>query len=98
MLVDCAGVGRRVDGGKGEMSMHDYSGWQEVACDVADSTRGAQHVIPGSTLTDLDGHYGKPVMFTEWWNDDERPILRDYYWHPHSDAGKCVHYVPEGNA
>jgi len=76
-------------------SMYDYSGWRQVDCVTADVTRGEQPVSPGSTLTDLGGNYGTPVMFTEWWRQsDDGPVLRDYYWHPHSDAGQCVHYVP----
>ena len=81
------------------MSMYDYAGWRKVGCVESDEAREAQPVTVESSLTDLSGQFGTPVMFTEWWSQEgNKPISRDYYWHPHSDAGTCVHYVWEGIA
>lgn len=57
-----------------------------------------------SSLTDLDGEYGDPVMDTTWGHTGtEVPVLRDVRWParryfdddpamPKPDARPCVHY------
>ncbi len=70
--------------------MHDLNGWTPVACEQSDLIRDS--LRPVSSLTDLTGQYGPPIVYTEWATDDERPVLRDYRW-PNSEW-ECKHYVP----
>lgn len=66
------------------------SGWVEVSCEVADATLDKHpgcHVA--SSLTDLDGSYGSPVIFTEWWVGEE-PLVRYY----RRTGQPCQHFVP----
>lgn len=76
-------------------NMHILAGWTEVDCKEADGIRGAQPVTPGSSLTDMDGEFGEPVIYTEWWDEQEHPVLRDYLWHPHREDRWCTHFVPQ---
>lgn len=70
--------------------MHDLSGWIPVTCVESDELRQGKR--PRSSLTDLSGTYGTPVVYTEWSEADvDRPILRDYRW-PDSER-ECAHYV-----
>lgn len=72
-------------------NMHDLSGWTPIACHASDKFRvGAR---PCSSLTDLSGTYGEPIVYTEWADDNEMPVLRDYRW-PDSER-ICEHYVPQ---
>lgn len=75
-------------------NMHDLSGWTATTCLVADLIRGAGDVTPVSSLTDMDGTYGTPIVYTEWgMRSSGTPVLREYRW-PASDR-TCEHYVPE---
>lgn len=74
--------------------MHDMTGWHALPdCATADVIHERHRDMPGwrvvSGLTDMDGDYGTPQVFREWWQGDQ-PILRDYRW-PHSDR-PCEHY------
>lgn len=73
------------------MSMHDLSGWVETSCAVADAIRFNENVAPYSSLTDPDGNYGAPIIFTEWaFQRTETLVLRDY----REPGAGCRHYVP----
>ena len=89
--------------------MYSMAGWKRIPCAereehfaLADATGGIE---PVSGLTDLDGTYGTPIVFTEWARkDSSESLLRDYRW-PDSER-KCEHYfwvgtpvtpVQEGN-
>jgi hypothetical protein len=71
-------------------NMHDLRGWAPVTCVASDAIRSNKR--PVSSLTDLSGTYGTPVVYTEW-ADADRPVLRDYRW-PDSERD-CAHYVPD---
>jgi len=76
--------------------MRDKHGWTRITC----AERDEHYKIAGdmleavSSLTDLDGIYGAPVVFTEWARkDQDEPLLRDYRY-PRSglsDAKPCEH-------
>lgn len=70
--------------------MYDLSGWTPVDCQRSDEVRSGTH--PVSSLTDLSGQFGEPIVYTEWADEFERPALRDYRW-PESPR-PCEHYVP----
>lgn len=75
------------------------SEWRQITCDERDDLYGRENGAwsVGSGLTDLDGEFGDPHMFTEWWDGDQ-PVLRDYRWPQPSgekpDTRPCEHYVP----
>jgi len=73
-------------------SMSDFAGWRQVTCREADVIRrqGAGLQV-ASGLTDLGGQYGKPLVFIEWWWDDE-PVLREYRY-PEDDEAACGHWI-----
>lgn len=74
---------------------HDLDAWLEIPCAEADTVRGRGAITPGSSLTDLDGQYGEPVIYTEWRNAIGSPVLRDYLWYPHRLDAWCAHYIPK---
>jgi hypothetical protein len=82
----------------GGQNMYNLADWVEIECEEADRIRGAQPVRPGSSLTDLDGEYGDAVMYTEWWDEHDRAVLRDYMWAPLADDRHCTHFAPEVTA
>lgn len=74
---------------------HDLTGWRSIDCREADLIRrqGAGLIV-ASSLTDTEGRYGEPVVFTEWWwrtAKGEEPVLRDYRY-PDSEVG-CTHFI-----
>ena len=70
--------------------MRDLSGWHQIACAESDTIRPNKH--PRSSLTDMDGRFGEPIIYTEWEDDAGVPVLREYLW-PKS-ARECEHWVP----
>ena len=74
--------------------------WRRVTCAERDEVyaAGIARWSVGASLTDLDGEYGDPEMFTEWWDrQTEKPVLRDRRY-PSREAGQrdlrpCEHYV-----
>ena len=70
-------------------NMYDLTGWHKVGCRDSDDLR-TQSLSVASSLTDPDGHYGPPVVFTERALAGGTPTLRDYRY-PHSDR-PCEHY------
>jgi len=74
--------------------------WRRVSCEERDDVynAGIDGWGVGSSLTDLDGLYGEPQMFTEWWDKaTERPVLRDRRY-PSRDLGRrdlrpCEHHL-----
>ncbi|RTL05020.1 MAG: hypothetical protein EKK62_15370 [Acidimicrobiia bacterium] len=75
-------------------NMHDLTGWTEVDCLVRDRTWAANEsdaLRCSSSLSDPDGIYGDPILYTEW-EVDGVPILRDYVRRGES----CKHYVAAG--
>ena len=75
------------------VSMDDLSGWRQITCAESEEVKSEAHRVL-SSLTDPEGHYGVGVIFTEWGDDDEQPMLRDYLWS--DDERGCEHYVPAG--
>ena len=75
--------------------MHTLRGWREVSCREADLIRrqGAGLTV-ASTLTDPDGNFGSPIVFTEWWWGDTTPVLRDYRY-PKAEEYRagCTHFI-----
>jgi hypothetical protein len=77
-------------------SMVNLTGWGEVDCATRDRffAEWGDRLSPFSSLTDQDGQYGTPVIYTEWGvQDGEKPWLRDYRY---PERG-CVHYMPKAN-
>jgi len=73
-------------------SMGNLTGWRQVSCREADLIRRqGSGLKPASTLTDHEGQFGKPIVFTEWWWDDE-PVLREYRY-PTDDGTPCGHWI-----
>ena len=76
--------------------------WRRVTCEERDDVynAGIDGWGVGSSLTDLDGLYGEPQMFTEWWDKaTERPVLRDRRY-PSREFGRadlrpCEHFVAD---
>ena len=82
-----------------DRSMFDLSGWREVDCVERDGIvypfgKSDETLRCFSSLTDPDGNYGEPLIYTEWGrNDPDRAVLRDYRW---PGSGRtCKHWVPE---
>ena len=73
--------------------MWDMTGWHEMTCEQSETVlevhRGLSSFQVESSLSDLGGTYGEPIVFTEWWYDD-KPLMRDYRW-PHKGR-PCEHY------
>lgn len=75
-------------------NMYDLDGWAEIDCAASDAIRDSKRPI--SSLTDPDGAYSVGVVYTEWADDNERPVLRDYLW---TDPDRpCQHYIPTTKA
>jgi hypothetical protein len=77
-------------------NMHNLDGWIEVTCRERDRVwaENEQTVVTTSSLTDPDGIYGDPIIYTEWGlrtDDGHEAILRDYIKRGES----CTHYAPE---
>lgn len=71
--------------------MHVLDGWRQVTCSERDEVfRSMALPIVASSLTDPEGRYGDPVIFTEWADDADRDaaVLRDY-------LPNCTHFVPD---
>jgi hypothetical protein len=79
--------------------MYDLAGWQRVPCIIGDLIRAHEQVTPASSLTDPDGIYGAPIVYTEWaLRDSDEPVLREYRYpggEGKPDRLPCDHYVPE---
>lgn len=73
--------------------MNQLLGWRKVSCKAADAIRHGLRV--SSALTDIDGQYGQPVIYTEWWSTTAGALLRDFLYDPHTGTARCVHYAPE---
>jgi hypothetical protein len=83
--------------------MRTMTGWTRIPCMERDEHYdiAGEHLKPLSSLTDLDGEFGSPVVFTEWGRDDQdEPLLRDYRYPKQSDPGSdyrpCEHYFYTG--
>ena len=57
--------------------MYDLEGWREVTCEESDAVRARNGGVY-SSLTDMDGNYGPPVVFTEWQDVDREPQDRGH--------------------
>lgn len=72
--------------------------WSVITCAERETLYGAGDLTVASSLTDLFGEFGDPMVFTEWAGPLGRPVLRDYRWPgPNGgrpDARPCEHYVP----
>jgi hypothetical protein len=86
-----------------DTDMWNLSDWSRVPCAVADLIRFPDVVRPWSSLTDPEGTFGAPVIYTEWGvqvpadaegqGDVNEVVLRDYRW-PAFMHRQCEHYVP----
>ncbi|MHA3723786.1 hypothetical protein ACXR2T_07895 [Leucobacter sp. HY1910] len=87
--------------------MFDLDGFVQVSCSTADailcgsrapelgSGRGAAwgSIRPSSSLTDPDGEYGSPLVYTEWsFEKNDYVALREYQFP--GDDRLCEHWVP----
>lgn len=71
----------------------DVDGWRQITCEESNDLR-ANH-RPVSSITDMDGtRTGEPIVYTEWADDNERPVLRDFLW-PGDASRDCQHWAPE---
>lgn len=69
--------------------MDDLAGWRQVDCHASDDIRAVARSVT-SSLTDLHGEFGPPIVYTEWALTGGEPILRDYRY---PDSNKpCAHY------
>lgn len=79
------------------MSMYDLTGWRSLSCGQRELVVTAMELTGGkrpvSSLTDLDGTFGPPVIFTEWESEDGRTLLRDYLDRPFTDSANCSHWI-----
>lgn len=87
------------------MGMHDRHGWTRITCAERDEHLSimGDHARVFSSLTDLSGEFGNPLVFTEWGRDDgDEPILKDFRYPPEDgsnsgpDAAPCEHYFYTG--
>lgn len=79
-------------------NMYDMTGWQKVDCSASEAVLAAHpNRSVGSSLTDMGGEFGYPVIFTEWWNADDEPVARNYLW-LQNPTRVCEHYIPEDAA
>lgn len=75
----------------------DMTGWHPLTCEQYETVMGRHRDMPidvfkvASTITDPDGHYGSPLVFTEWWYMDA-PLLRSYLWGRRDGERRCEHY------
>lgn len=76
-----------------DQSYYDLSGWAQIPCNVSEwMIQRGEDLKPYSTITDPDGLYGPPLVYTEWGSKDgHQPVLRNYRW-PDSDR-PCEHWV-----
>ena len=75
--------------------------WITASCVESDAARASADVTVWSGLTDLDGEYGDPSMFTEWGSPDGTlPIVADLRYTAEDDTRPCEHriYVPAATA
>lgn len=70
--------------------MWDLDGWAEVSCHERDGMQDDM-LRPISSLTDPEGEFGSPIIFTEWGFNDDHPVIRDY----RVPGEGCTHYVNE---
>lgn len=75
-------------------NMNELDEWEEIDCFTSNGIRSG--LKPVSSLTDLEGEFGRPVVYTEWASpdDDSKPVLRDYRW-PGGPDSRCKHYIPK---
>lgn len=77
-----------------EQAMYDLDGWAQVPCNVADMLvrQDTVKLTVFSSLTDLHGTYGRPLVYTEWGaTKPDQAVLREYRY-PESDR-PCEHWV-----
>lgn len=77
--------------------------WRQVTCAEREelvNRPGGRYdgLAPFSSLTDPDGQYGEPCIFTEWGEaGTDIPVLRDYRWPRREmetpDATTCEHFA-----
>ncbi len=68
--------------------MWDLDGWAEVSCHERDGMQDDM-LRPISSLTDPEGEFGSPIIFTEWGFNADHPVIRDY----RVPGEGCTHYV-----
>lgn len=66
--------------------------WEPATCTESDQAKFGTQTIVWSSLTDMDGEYGEPRIFTQWGSSDERvPVVADLRY---IDSPKtCEHMV-----
>ena len=75
--------------------------WITATCKERDEVFYANELSVWSGLTDLDGEYGIPSMFTEWGSyDGTTPIVADLRYTEEGTTRPCEHriYVPAATA
>ena len=71
----------------------------KITCEERDKLMAESKWTPCSSLTDPDGMYGTPTIYTEWESEDGRK-LQDRRWPRRGevsppDAAPCEHYLRE---
>lgn len=82
-----------------EEPVSDVTGtWVPITCEERERlVHGDQKLTVLSSITDPNGEYGTPRIFTEWGYQDETPVLRDNRWPGRDwpsgpDERPCEHY------
>lgn len=69
-------------------------GWVHATCIERDILFKSSQLTVWSGLTDLDGTYGAPCMFTEWGSaDGTTPVVADLRWIAEDDKRPCEHRI-----
>ena len=71
----------------------------KISCVERDELLAASVWTIGASLTDADGIYGRPTIYTEWESEDGR-LLTDRRWlrrghYSPPDAEPCEHTISE---
>lgn len=66
--------------------------WREATCAESDAVHADQDLMVWSYLTDTEGEFGDPIIFTQWGSRDEtRPAVANVRF-PGSQK-RCVHRI-----
>jgi hypothetical protein len=72
-------------------------GFVRVGCLISDLLHQPEIVRVHSSLTDMDGEFGEPIIFTEWGitksDGSTNVVLREARW-PKDPDRDCEHWVP----
>lgn len=79
-----------------DQGMHDKTGYVEISCQEYEDALTPDLRV-SSSLTDPDGVYGSPLVYTEWYDPvTDRPVLRSYLRGPRDGERTCDHWRAAG--